>query len=209
MKAAFGLYVILTDPAAGYEACSEAAVAEGIRYLQLRLKGALRREIVETALRIRGVTAGTDTFLIINDDPAIAAEVGADGVHLGQGDTPLPEARKLWKKLGKIFGLSTHNEEQARAALALSPDYIGVGPVFPTPTKKVPDPILGPERMGSIIRETPLTAVAVGGINAENLGRVLDHGAVNFAAVRPIMRSADPRREIRRLMDIWREHRDI
>ncbi len=206
MKKAFGLYVILTDPVAGYEACSQAAVAENIRYLQLRMKRAPRQEVVETALRIRAITAGTETLLIINDDPALAAEVGADGVHLGQRDMPLPEARKLWDTPGKVFGLSTHNEEQARTAGALLPDYIGVGPVFSTPTKEVPDQVLGLEQMGGIVRGTPLTSIAIGGINEKNLGQVLAHGAVNFAAVRPIMSALDPRQAIGRLQQIWREH---
>ncbi|MFH1037391.1 MAG: thiamine phosphate synthase [PVC group bacterium] len=208
MKEAFGLYVILTDPVAGYGKCAEAALAEGIRFLQLRVKNAPRPEIVEIARRLREITAGTMTRLIINDDPGIAAEVDADGVHLGQEDPPLPEARKLWAVPGKIFGLSTHNETQAESAIRLDPDYIGIGPVFPTPTKNRPDPVLGLERMGEIIRGNPLTAVAIGGINEGNLRQVLDRGAVNFAAVRPIMETADPRGAIRRLMDIWRARRE-
>jgi len=117
---------------------------------------------------------------------------------------PLEEARSLWDIPGKIFGLSTHNEEQEEAARELQPDYIGVGPVFPTPTKTRPDPVLGLERMERIIRESPLTAVAIGGINEKNLREVLARGAVNFAAVRPVTQSPEPRRVIQRLAEIWR-----
>jgi thiamine-phosphate pyrophosphorylase len=204
MKESFGLYVILTDPVTGYEACARAAVAEGISYLQLRMKDDDRSEVLRTAGLIRAITRGTSTRFIVNDDPRIAMEVDADGVHLGQSDMPLKKARELWNIPGKIFGLSTHNEAQELQARGLAPDYIGVGPVFPTPTKAIADPDLGLERMGKIIRESPLTAVAIGGIDEGNLAEVLALRAVNFSSVRPIMKSPDPRSVIRRLMEIWK-----
>ena len=201
----FGLYVILTDPVAGYEACAQAAVAEEIRYLQLRMKNTPRDRVLAMAEKLRNITRGTRTLFIVNDDVEIAAAVDADGVHLGQGDLALPEARARWPNEGKRFGLSTHNLEQARAAWNLAPDYIGVGPVFATPTKAVPDPVLGLEAMGSIVRQSPLTTVAIGGLQESNLREVLEHGAINFCAVRPIMQAMDPRGMIRRLMQLWRE----
>ena len=207
MPEAFGLYVILTDPVAGYEACARAAVAEGVRYLQLRMKDAPRDEVIDVARRLREITDGADTLLIINDDPAIAAEVDADGVHLGQDDVSLEQARAVWPAAGKRFGLSTHNEAQALAARDLGPDYIGVGPIFATPTKAVPDPVLGLERMADIISGSPLTAVAIGGINEGNLTDVLAHGAANFAVVRAVTRCPEPQQAIRSLMDTWRSHR--
>ncbi len=207
MKESFGLYVILTNPVAGYEKCAAAAVAEKIRYLQLRVKDRSPGEVLEIARRLREITAGTGTQLIINDDPEIAAAAGADGVHLGQDDPPLAAARKILTRPGALFGLSTHNAAQARAALSLAPDYIGVGPIFPTPTKARPDPVLGVEEMGRIIRSTPLTAVAIGGINEKNLARVLAAGADNFAAVRPVMAAPEPRRAIARFQAIWRERK--
>ena len=204
MSEIFGLYMILTDPIAGYETCARAAVSEGIRYLQLRMKGESPPEVLRTAGIIREITSGTPTRFIVNDDPRIAMEVDADGVHLGQSDMPLKKARELWNIPGKIFGLSTHNEAQELQSRGLAPDYIGVGPVFPTPTKAIADPDLGLERMGKIIRESPLTSVAIGGIDEENLPEVLALGAVNFSSVRPIMKSPDPRSVIRRLMEIWK-----
>ncbi len=200
----FGLYLILTDPLAGYEACARAAVLEGVRYLQLRMKKRPEAEVLETALLLRRITAGTGTLFIVNDYLSVARDSDADGVHLGQDDMDLTEARGLWPAPGKVFGLSTHDEEQEKAARALSPGYIGVGPVFATPTKDKPDPVLGLDRMGGIIRSSPLTTVAIGGIDAENLPRVLAHGARNFAVVRAVNRASDPRAAIRRLMDIHR-----
>jgi thiamine-phosphate pyrophosphorylase len=165
-----------------------------------------REDIRSQARRVRAITRGTETRFIVNDDVDLAREVEADGVHLGQGDLPLPEARARWPESGRLFGLSTHNESQERTSRALAPDYIGVGPVFATPTKDIPDPTLGVARMGAIIRGTPLTAVAIGGIHAGNLPDVLAHGAVNFAVVRAVNQSPDPAATIRNLHVIWLRH---
>ncbi len=205
VRESFGLYLVLTDPVTGYEACGEAAVRSGVRYLQLRMKQRPRGEVLEQARRLRRITSGSGTRFIVNDDVDIAAEVDADGVHLGQDDMGLAEARRRWPAPGKIFGLSTHNEEQELGARLLAPDYIGVGPVFPTPTKEKPDPTVGLERMGRIVRASPLTAVAIGGIDAGNLAAVLRHGAVNFCVLRAVNLSPDPESAIRALQKIWRE----
>ena len=197
--------MVMTDPAAGYTACAQAAVNCGLRYVQLRMKNAPRSAILAEARKVRAVTAGTGTWFIVNDDVELAWAVDADGVHLGQGDLPIDEARRLWNMPGKIFGLSTHNEEQAAAAVALKPDYIGVGPVFPTPTKAIPDADLGVVRAGNIIKNSPLACVAIGGLNEQNLPDVLKAGAVNFCAVRAIMQSREPEKAIRALQQIWRE----
>ena len=204
MGDAFGLYLVMTDPIVGYETCAAAAVRCGVRYLQLRMKGAPRESVLETALRVRKITLNSDTLFIVNDDVTIASDVDADGVHLGQRDLPIDEARRLWPAPGKRFGLSTHNEREALAASRLSPDYIGVGPVFATPTKAIPDPVLGPERMGAIIRSVPVPAVALGGIDGGNLAEVLRRGARNFCVVRAVTRRPDPGTAIRELQDIWR-----
>ena len=205
MDDAFGLYLVMTDPVAGYEACAAAAVRCGVRYLQLRMKEAPRDAVLETARRVRAITLGSDTLFILNDDVTIAREVDADGVHLGQGDPPLDEARRLWPAPGKRFGLSTHNELQAGMASRRSPDYIGVGPVFATPTKAISDPVLGLERMASIVRSSPVAAVAIGGIDRGNLAEVLRRGARNFCVVRAVNRQPDPGTAIRELQDIWRQ----
>jgi thiamine-phosphate pyrophosphorylase len=203
MKEKFGLYMVMTDPVAGYEACARAAVNCGLRYVQLRMKNLPRADILSAARRVREITRGTDTLFIVNDDVEIAWASDADGVHLGQNDMTLDEARKLWTAPGKIFGLSTHSEAQAEAAIALKPDYIGVGPVFPTPTKAIADPALGIERAGNIIKNSPLTCVALGGLDETNLAGILKAGAVNFCAVRAIMQSPEPEKTIRALQHIW------
>jgi thiamine-phosphate pyrophosphorylase len=199
----FGLYLILTDPVAGYERCAEAAAERGVRYLQLRMKGSPPDGVLAMARRIRVVTQGSGTRFIVNDDVEIARASDADGVHLGQEDMPIVEARRLWPDPGKVFGLSTHGAGQELAARALAPDYIGVGPIFPTPTKVKPDPTVGLEQMERIMRETPLTAVAIGGIGRENLPEVLRRGARNFAVVRAVNQRPDPAEAIRELQEIW------
>jgi thiamine-phosphate pyrophosphorylase len=199
----FGLYLVMTDPVVGYEACAEAAVRRRVGFLQLRMKDALPEAVRATARAIREITAGSCTRFIVNDDVDLARQVNADGVHLGQRDLPLDEARRRWPAPGRIFGLSTHDEGQELRARALAPDYVGVGPVFATPTKAVPDPVLGLERMGAIVRSSPLTTVAIGGITRENLAQVLQQGAVNFCVVRAVMRSPDPESAIAELQELW------
>jgi len=163
--------------------------------------------VLETALAIRAITRGTRTRFIVNDDLAVAIESDADGLHLGQDDPPLTEARHAWNTPGKLFGLSTHSSEQARQALESSPDYIGVGPVFPTPTKANADPALGVEETGRIIQGSPLTAVAIGGINAGNLPDLLEAGIENFCVVRAVNDAIDPVSALRNLHKIWENHR--
>ena len=101
----FGLYLVITNPSTSYERCAEAAVAAGVRYIQLRMKRAARDAVAATGRNLRAITRGSATRFIVNDDPALAAEVEADGVHLGQDDMPLPEARRHFPTL-KLFGLS-------------------------------------------------------------------------------------------------------
>lgn len=196
----FGFYLVMTNPKVGYERCAEAAVRAGVKIIQLRMKTAPREEIVKTAKRIRAITKGTETAFIVNDDPAIAVEAEADGVHLGQDDMPLPEARRLYPTL-RLFGLSTHNLTQAKASIPLQPDYIGVGPVYATPTKAIPDPTLGVAAAAEMIQAVPFPAVAIGGLDFETLPSILNAGATNFAVVRAVCASDDPYAAIRRIQE--------
>ena len=196
----FGFYLVITNPAVGYAKCAEAAVRAGVKIIQLRMKHASREAILREAHEMRRVTAGTETIFIVNDDPSIAAEVGADGVHVGQGDMAPDEVRARYPEL-RIVGLSTHNLDQVRASLGQPIDYIGVGPVYATPTKEIPDPTLGPEMAGRMIAASRVPAVAIGGINAETLPAVLAAGARNFAVVRAVCQSPDPYSAIKSLME--------
>lgn len=202
----FGFYLVMTNPKSGYEACAAAAVQADVRMLQLRMKHVPRAEVWEMARKIRALTRQTDTCFVVNDDPALAAEVGADAVHVGQDDMSVAEVRWRYPSV-KIVGLSTHSLEQARQAAAVTgrarPDYIGVGPVYATPTKDIPDTPLGPDQAGRMISAVPFPAVAIGGINADTLAAVKAAGARNFAVVRPVCGADDPYRAICDLRAAW------
>ena len=192
---------MITNPVVGYARCAEAAVRAGVKIVQLRMKHAAREDILREAREMRRVTQGTETLFIVNDDPALAAEAEADGVHVGQDDMSPVEVRAKFPQL-KVVGLSTHNLDQVRASWDQPIDYIGVGPVYATPTKDIPDPTLGPEMAGRMIAAARVPAVAIGGINAETLPSVLAAGARNFAVVRAVCQSPDPDEAIRKLVEI-------
>ncbi len=187
----FGFYLVMTNPRVGYEKCCEAAVKANVKMVQLRMKDAPREQLLDMARRLVAITKGSSTNLIIDDDASVAAESGADGVHVGQTDMSVEEVRERYPNL-RIVGLSTHSLEQAVDSMRHSPDYIGVGPVFKTPTKKIPDPVLGPELAGRMIASVPYPAVAIGGIDPGNLREVMDAGAHNYAVVRAVCMSNDP-----------------
>jgi thiamine-phosphate pyrophosphorylase len=206
MNEQFGLYLILTNPLAGYAKTAEAAVNEGVKYLQLRMKQADHLTCLATAQALREITKGSNTKLIINDNLQVAMEADADGIHLGQDDLSLEQARQEWDAPGKFFGLSTHSMQQAHEALALQPDYIGIGPVFPTPTKLDTGPALGMAEAGRIASQTPLTSVVIGGVNEQNLPDILKAGATNYCVIRAVNASPDPASAIRHLQGIWKTH---
>lgn len=196
----FGFYLVMTNPVVGYAKCAEAAVKAGVKIIQLRMKHASREDVLSEAREVRRVTAGTGTLFIVNDDPAIASEAGADGVHIGQDDITPSEVRERFTDL-RIVGLSTHNLEQVRSSVSQPIDYIGVGPVYATPTKDIPDPTLGLKTMGEMIAAAAHPAVAIGGIDLTRLPDVRAAGAKNFAVVRAVCQSHDPYGEMLKLIN--------
>jgi thiamine-phosphate pyrophosphorylase len=206
VTARFGFYAILTSPERGYEYVAELCVEREIAFLQLRMKDAPEDSVVRTARRLRDITRGSRTRLIINDLPHVAAEVGADGVHIGQNDMPHDQARTIVGP-DAIVGISTHSPEQTRAACRLGPDYIGIGPVFPTPTKKVPDPAIGIDGMREMLSLATVPAVVLGSITPQNLPEILAAGAGNFAMVRPLNRTPDPAQVLNTIRAICARHR--
>jgi thiamine-phosphate pyrophosphorylase len=197
----FGLYVVMTDPVVGYARCAEAAVRSGVEMVQLRMKNASRAEVLRVAREVRSVTKGTGTNFIVNDDPQIAAEEEADGVHVGQGDMTPGEIRRRFPGL-RIIGLSTHNPGQTEASASEPIDYIGVGPVYATPTKEIPDPVLGLDGMRKMLGLAAHPAVAIGGIDESRIKEVVAAGARNFAVVRAVCKTCSPYREMMRLKEL-------
>ena len=200
----FGLYVILTRPAVGHVAAAEIAVRRGVRMLQLREKSLPDGELLRIAREVRAVTQGTETRFIVNDRPDIAVLCGADGVHVGQGDLPVAEVRQIVGQ-GMIVGLSTHSVAQATAAQSLKGlDYIGFGPVYPTTTKAVPDPVVGIALLKEVLSFSQLPVVAIGGIFPENIDTVIAAGAKNPCLVRYFMEPPDPTEMERRIASVQR-----
>lgn len=204
----FGFYLVMTNPVVGYAKCAEAAVKAGVKIIQLRMKHVSRDEILREAREVKRVTLGTNTAFIVNDDPTIAAEVGADGVHVGQDDMTPTEVRRRFPEL-KIVGLSTHNLNQVIAANDERVDYIGVGPVYATPTKDIPDPTLGLDTLNAMISAARHPAVAIGGIDFARIGDVIRAGAKNFAVVRAVCQSDDPYGAIRLIEEKYSEMKSV
>lgn len=151
------------------------ALNTGVRWVQYREKDKSRRNIYREALILRKLTNEFGAIFVVNDYADIALAVNADGVHLGQSDLPLKEARKILEK-GKIIGVSTHSIEEAIAAEAGGADYIGFGPIFHTATKDAGKP-KGIAALREIKELIKIPVVAIGGINTENLESVIDSGA--------------------------------
>ena len=160
----------------------ERLLAGGARLIQLRDKEANAKDMFEAAQACLKLTRAAGATLIINDRVDIALAADADGVHLGQDDLTVAEARAL---LGpnKIIGVSTHSLAQVKAALLTSANYLAVGPIFPTTTKANPDPVVGLELLRQARRLTPLPLVGIGGITPETAPEVLLAGAQSVAVI--------------------------
>jgi thiamine-phosphate pyrophosphorylase len=184
----------------------EAAVRGGVTAVQIREKGCPAAEFLERALRLKALLDRFGVPLIVNDAVDAAAACRAAGVHLGQGDASITEARRL---LGPeaIIGLSVETLEQAEAAAGLDLDYLSVSPVFSTPTKNFAGPAWGLDGLRHLRTRTPKPLVAIGGINASNAASVLAAGADGLALVSAICSAADPEsaaRELRTIIDHFR-----
>jgi len=201
VKNDFGFYSILTDPLRGYDYLANLLVEREVAFLQLRMKDCDKFKILKTAENIRKITQNSKTLFIMNDFIDIAQDCGADGVHLGQDDEKCELARSI---LGNnaIIGLSTHNIEQTKAAQSEKIDYIGIGPVYPTPTKNIPDPVLGLVKMKEMLDASALASVCIGGIDLERIKEVLQAGAKNFCVVRLLNKSEYPKKTLDEILKI-------
>ena len=174
----------------------------GIDYIQLREKEVSSSEYLVHARRLRQMTEFYHTNLIINDRVDIAALSGADGVHLGQSDLPIRDARAFLGS-SKIIGATAKTVSQAVEAQKSGADYLGSGAWFPTNTKKDAIPI-SQETYRAILDATSVPNVAVGGINAENCRVPLSCGASGLAISAGILKSANPAAEVQKIRQILR-----
>ena len=178
----------------------EKSIEGGVDIIQLREKNENETKILNLAKEIRKIISGTDVLFIINDRVDLALAADADGVHLGQDDLSVSEARKITPE-GFIIGLSTHSIEQGKGALNSGVDYIGVGPVFQTPTK--PDYKAAGLEYVSWAKDNlkNIPWFAIGGIDDGNINKVTDAGAKRVAIVRAIMNSNDPKSVTKKLKE--------
>lgn len=162
----------------------------GVKILQYRQKEKSKREKYLECMEIRKMTEKAAATFIVNDDVDIALAVKADGVHLGQDDMPIEAARELVKE-DMIIGMSTHSPWQAHDAIMRGADYIAIGPIFPTQTKKDVCPAVGLEYLDYAAKNVTIPFVAIGGIKLHNMREVVTHGASCVAMVTEIVSAPD------------------
>ena len=167
-----------------------AMIKAGIKIIQYREKEKTLKEKLEECIKIRQLTRDTGVTFIVNDDITVAQIVDADGIHLGQDDFPLHEVRNIvGEKM--ILGLSTHSPEQARKAVEIGADYIGVGPIYKTYTKdNVCDPV-GHQYLEWVVENIKLPFVAIGGIKIQNIDEIVKRGVKCIAMVTEIVGADD------------------
>jgi thiamine-phosphate pyrophosphorylase len=190
------LYVITCPPAAGltgYPAMVRAACEGGADVVQFRDKMLSVKERYDVGLQLAEICYEHKVLFIVNDMLDLALSVGADGVHLGQDDLPQDAARELVNKFGAtdfLIGRSTHSLEQAQQAEQEGADYIGIGPVFATPTKPAYNPV-GLDLVKAVTSQVKTPHVAIGGIDPSNIQQVLEAGAQRVAVVRAVCGAED------------------
>ncbi len=184
----------------------EAALCGGVTCVQLREKTCSTREFITQALSIKDHLKRHNVPLIINDRVDIAQAVNADGVHLGQSDMPIETAKAILKD-SMIIGISAESLEDAVQAEKDGADYIGVSPIYVTPTKTDAASPLGLEGLREIRKSVRIPLVGIGGLNRENAGEVINNGADGVAVVSSIVAADDPEKAARELKKIIEQAR--
>jgi thiamine-phosphate pyrophosphorylase len=184
-----GLYAIVggADPLAQ----AAAALDGGARVVQLRWKDAPAGELLQATRRLVALAAGR-ALVILNDRPDLAVLAGADGVHLGEEDLPVAEARAIVGE-GLLLGRSTRTLADGLAALAAGADHVGFGPVFATATKSIAAAPRGLAMLRQVAAGLPAPVVAIGGIGLDTIGEVAAAGASCAAVIGALFDAAEPR----------------
>lgn len=176
-------------------------IQAGIKVIQYREKDKEMKRKYQECKIIRELTKEAGVTFIVNDDVDLAMMIGADGVHIGQDDFPLAAVRRLVGD-NMIIGISTHSPQQAQAAVAHGADYIGVGPIFKTSTKKNVCKPVGLEYLQYVVNNISLPFVAIGGIKESNVAEVVQSGAQCISMVTEITEAQDIRKKISDLRKI-------
>ena len=165
--------------------------AAGVRLMQLRDKRASGAKMFAQSRELAFALEALGVRFIVNDRADVALLAGSGGVHVGQDDLPVDDARRIVGAAAWV-GVSTHNIQQFREASATSADYIAVGPIFPTASKQNPDPAVGLALLREVRRLTSKPIVAIGGITVEVAGDVFRAGADSVAVIRDLLSADDP-----------------
>lgn len=200
----FDLYVVTDASLSGGRSDAEIAALAykgGADAVQLRMKDADGRVMLEQAKRIAAMAAERDRFFFVDDRVDIAMASGADGVHLGQSDIPVEDARRIMGD-DAIIGVSVQTVEQAERAVENGADYLGVGPVFRTSTKPDAGEAIGLGPVFEIRRAVDVPVVAIGGINRGNIQDVIRAGADSAAVVSAVVAQEDPAAAAHELRDL-------
>ena len=180
--------------------CARQLANAGVRLLQYRNKAASSRDLLESSKHLSADLIPRGVTVFVNDRADVAALAGASGVHVGQEDLSVEEARGVVGR-GKLVGVSTHNRAQFEQAAGTSADYIAVGPIFSTATKANPDPVVGPEFIRQVRPLTDKPIVAIGGITLERAAEVVRAGADSVAVISDILRAPDPGARARKFVE--------
>lgn len=164
----------------------EDSIKGGVTIVQVREKDVTTREFYKVALEVKEITDKYNVPLIINDRIDIAQAIDADGVHLGQDDMPIKLARKILGK-NKIIGISVGNVDEAKEAEKDGADYVGIGAIFFTGSKKDIDTPIGTSGLKEVVESINIPSVAIGGVNKENLSEVIKTGTNGAAVISAIL----------------------
>jgi len=197
------LYVILdaTLLTVPEKECAQRLVAAGVRLLQYRNKRASARDLFDSSKQLSSLLVPQGVTFVVNDRADVAALAGANGVHVGQEDLGVEEARQVVGE-EKIVGVSTHNLEQFQRAAASSANYIAVGPIFATGTKPNPDPVVGTQFIQKVRPLTDKPIVAIGGITLERAPEIIESGADSVAVISDILGAPEPGMRARQYIDL-------
>lgn len=203
------LYLLITpaDCSLDWRTTADIALKAGVDILQLREKNGLDREVVERGRLLRKWTRETGALLIMNDRPDLAVLTDADGVHVGQEELSVRQARRIVGP-DRLVGVSTHTLQQARQAVNEGADYLGVGPVFPSQTKAFSQ-FAGLDFVRQVADEITLPWFAIGGITPENLPELQSAGATRIAVSHAICGSAEPGQVTTELKDTLTANQDV
>ncbi|HXX99298.1 MAG TPA: thiamine phosphate synthase [Candidatus Limnocylindrales bacterium] len=195
------LYVIL-DPElvrGPIQGTAEQLMAVGVRLIQYRAKNQAAGEMLKTAKELAAIASRKGATFFVNDRPDVAYLAGAGGVHVGQDDLGVEEARMVVGS-DRWVGVSTHNREQFERAGASSADYIAIGPIFATTSKAKPDPVVGTELIRELRPLTQKPIVAIGGIRLEHAAEMIEAGADSVAVISDILGAPDPAEQARQFL---------